>query len=463
MSWFWRGTQSAIFYYVSCVPCFELAHRRRRRKGAARSKAEKEMDQGPYPHPSPFSTNAYWQEEIAMGPGPPRKKKGQARRDKERKLWGDRGTADTENQRGLITANSTDTGASSADTMVAQNSLQGVTELEHERRSEGNWNRRRYQREDEVLWGFDDASEDGGEGGKYYTNVRNPSINDLHPPVVSTISSNRSETRWMLQPPPSAKFMEGKVRTNRSRSTSGGSNGSSKRGEPGLGRQLGERIMEEKRKRCRTSQMGSPAMSRTPTEESRTTSNSVAGGQRHERDLNHARPTRKSTESQSSTESSKSKPKATSVKIPADKMQHSNRMPPLVSSTKPTADNVLPSQRPQLQTINSSAAISPTVRSPPKSPHTPPRLFRPPLPSSTPSTSSLRALQELTPPSAALNSPRLLSMPTSSASKLGLPAPDAQEEEDLQIPEVETFWPGDYRFGATEVEGRRQQRWSMDI
>ncbi|KAL8782726.1 MAG: hypothetical protein Q9213_005150 [Squamulea squamosa] len=462
MSWFWRGTQSAIFYYVSCVPCFELAHRRRRRKGAARSRAEKEKDQGPYPHPSPFSTNAYWQEDIALGPGPPRKKKGQARRDKERKLWGNRGTNDTENQRGLMTANSTDTGASSADTVVAQNPVQGVTELEHERRSGGNWNRRRYQREDEVLWGFNDAGEAGGESGKYYMNVRNPPVNDLHPPIVSTISSNRSETRWMLQPPPSAKFMEGKVRANRSRSTSGGSNGSSKRGEPGLGRQLGERMMEEKRKKCQISQTWSPALSRTPTEESRITSNSVAGGQRHERDINHARPTRKSTGSQSSTESSKPKPRPTSINISVNKLQSANRMPPLVSTAKPTADDVLPSQRPQLQTIISSAAISPT-RSPPKSPHAPARLLRPPLPSSTTSSSSLRALQELTPPSAALNSPRPLSMPTSPASKLGLPAPDAQEDEDLQIPEVETFWPGDFRFGVTEAEGRRQQRWSMDI
>ncbi|KAL8688046.1 MAG: hypothetical protein Q9224_004986, partial [Gallowayella concinna] len=225
MSWFWRGFQSAIFFYVSCAPCHELAYRRRRRKGAARSKAEKEMDQGLYTHPSPFSTNVYWREDMTMGPGPPQKN-GKSRREKERRRWGAGGVNSKEKQRGLMTGNSTETGASSAVTVVAQNSLQGVAELEQERRSGDGWNRRRYQREDEYLWGFDDTSEDGAEDGRYYTKLRNPSVSDLHPPIASSLPASRSEAKWMLQPPPSAKIMEGKVQANRSRSGSGGSNGS---------------------------------------------------------------------------------------------------------------------------------------------------------------------------------------------------------------------------------------------
>ncbi|KAL8729866.1 MAG: hypothetical protein Q9166_004423 [cf. Caloplaca sp. 2 TL-2023] len=456
MSWFWRGFQSAIFYYVSCAPCHELAYRRRRRKGAARSKAEKEMDQGPYPHPSPFNTNVYWQEEMDLGPGPPQKKNGKNRRDMERRHWG-RGGSSKDNQRGLMTGNSTETGVDSEDTVVAQNSLQGVVELEHERRSGDDWNRRRYQRADEFLWGIDDASDDGAEGGNYYTAVRNPSVNDLHPPVVSTIPANRGETRWMLQPPPNAKIMEGKVQANRSRSTSGDSNGSSRR-ELGLGRQLGERMMEEKRRKGQTSQAESPATNRVATEESRASSSTMTRGQRHDRDQHHLRPARTSTESRSSTETSKQKPKRSPINIPLDDFQTLDRSPPLASMAKPVADDILLSHRPPLQTIVSSTAISPA--SPAKSPA---RLLRPPLPASTPSTSSLRVLQELSSPSAALNSPRPVSVVPFSASKVGLPAPDAQEDDDLEIPEVETLWPGEYRFNATQMEGRRQQRWSMDI
>lgn len=33
MAWFWRGFQSAVFYYVSCAPCSKLAHQRKRHKG----------------------------------------------------------------------------------------------------------------------------------------------------------------------------------------------------------------------------------------------------------------------------------------------------------------------------------------------------------------------------------------------------------------------------------------------
>ncbi|CAO1605231.1 hypothetical protein XANCAGTX0491_008753 [Xanthoria calcicola] len=459
MSWLWRGTQSAIFFYLSCVPCSELAYRRRRRKNAARSKAEKAQDQDPYPHPAPFSTNAYWQEEITLGPGPPQKN-GKVRREQERKRWGNRGTSDRENQRGLTTGNSTDTGASSADTVVPQNCLQGVADLDQQRRGEDNWNRRRYQREDEILWGLDDASEDGAGGGKDYTNVRNPSVNDLHPPVVSTISTNRHETRWMLQPPPSAKIMEGKVRASRSRSASGGSNGSGRRVGPGLGRQLGERMMEEKRRKGQTSQTESPAMSRVATEE-KPIAHPMLYGQRHDRDADHARLPRTSTESHSSS-GSKPKARVPSLNTAPDELQTSERLPPSTSTTKPSAGYMFPSQRPQLQSIISSTAISP-VQSPLTSPTEPSPHLRPPLPLSTPSSSSLRALQELSTPAALLNSQRSVSMPPSPVTKVGPPPPDAHEDEALEIPEVETFWGGEYKFSATEVEDGRQQRWSMDI
>ncbi|KAL9030416.1 MAG: hypothetical protein Q9180_006908 [Flavoplaca navasiana] len=334
--------------------------------------------------------------------------------------------------------------------------------MEQERRSGDNWNRRRYQREDEILWGFDDMGEDRTGGNEDYTNVRNPAVNDLHPPVVSTISTNRSETRWMLQPPPSAKMMEGKVQASRSRSASGGSNGSSKRGEAGLGRQLGERMMEEKRRRGQASQTGSPAMSRVPTDERPMSSNPMTRGQRHDRDPGYGRLPRKSTESQCSSDSAKRRAGAPSLNTAHGDSHPLDRLPPSTSTTTSSAGYMFPLQRPQLPSIISSTAISP-IQSSPKSPSKANLHLRPPLPLSTPSTSSLRALQELTPPSATLNSQRPVSMPATSASKIGLPPPDAQEDEALEIPEVETFWPGDYSFDATGVGDGRPQRWSMDI
>jgi len=43
----------------------------------------------------------------------------------------------------------------------------------------------------------------------YYT-ARCPPVNDLHPPVVSTLPTSRSDREWMKAKPPSAAFMEGK-------------------------------------------------------------------------------------------------------------------------------------------------------------------------------------------------------------------------------------------------------------
>ncbi|KAI4120658.1 MAG: hypothetical protein LQ347_007056, partial [Umbilicaria vellea] len=245
MAWFWRGFQSAVFYYVSCAPCSKLAHQRKRHKEAQRAKAnalngteESEL----YCNPTPFSTNKYWRDEIMLGPGPPPKK--------ERKSG---------NRRDLNSAGQNSSNGSS--TVVGVPSEEVLEGTEGRTSGEG-WNRKRYQREDELLWGLDGPEDDSDRmpglsrtittrsGGNYYV-ARNPAVNDLHPPVVSSAPAHRRETKWMLQPPPSAKVMEGKEKANRSRSGSGGSNGSSKRNvdSMSLGRQIGERSVEEKVKR----------------------------------------------------------------------------------------------------------------------------------------------------------------------------------------------------------------------
>ncbi|MCJ1468655.1 hypothetical protein MMC07_007284 [Pseudocyphellaria aurata] len=287
MSWFWRGFQSAVFYYLSCAPCAKIAYQRRRRKGAHRAKSEKlptELEQGVYRHPSPFSTNIYWNEEMAMGPGPPQKK---GNRDR------DKGKAESSRQlRSGGAGSSALTGTSSADTIVENESRN--TEAGCEKQSSEGWNRRRYQREDEILWGIggDSTSEvisrSGSASGSYYV-ARNPAVNDLHPPVVSTQPTHRNETKWMLQPPPSARIMEGKERVTRSRSGSGvshQSDSSRKKDDMSLGRKVGERLMEEKVKRGvypPESAWASNSMLQLPSRESARSEVSMQG-QKHDRD-----------------------------------------------------------------------------------------------------------------------------------------------------------------------------------
>lgn len=138
------------------------------------------------------------------------------------------------------------------------------------------WNLKRYQREDEALWGIDfhapgqkikdaitkagnsasrfvearlsrsgDATIEEREEPKSYFAPRIPPVNELHPPIVSTPSS-RDESRWMMQPPPSAKIMEGKERVVRSRADSNGSSRSRRVAEEPLSRQVTGKLVESR-------------------------------------------------------------------------------------------------------------------------------------------------------------------------------------------------------------------------
>jgi hypothetical protein len=198
--WLYRGAQSAVFYYATCTPCAMSIDRRKRKKDAARIKRLNEKaattevvtDQPrPFPQPTAFSTNEGWSEEIALGPGPPTRRGG-----------------NRNNQR----TNSWSTDKSSP---LKKDKSSGLMQPLNDR-----WKSMRYQREDEPLWGQEVRGSSIGFSGrgrtdqqeppKYYA-ARVPPVNDLHPPIVSGPRS-RAETRWMLQPPPSAKVMAGKER-----------------------------------------------------------------------------------------------------------------------------------------------------------------------------------------------------------------------------------------------------------
>ncbi|KKK12626.1 hypothetical protein P175DRAFT_0473967 [Aspergillus ochraceoroseus IBT 24754] len=212
--WLYRGAQSAVFYYATCTPCANSLDRRKRKKEAARSQREKEKSEAivtdqprPFAQPTPFSTNQGWMEEIALGPGPPKRRGGHR---------SNHCRTDSRDTDGLSAGSSHDLDYDGDHS--SKRDRVGARHLSER------WNRMlRDQREDEPLWGEEvevKGSSIGLSGrgridaesqSKYYI-ARVPPVNDLHPPIVSGPKS-RAETRWMLQPPPSARVMAGKERS----------------------------------------------------------------------------------------------------------------------------------------------------------------------------------------------------------------------------------------------------------
>ncbi|KAH7116017.1 hypothetical protein B0J11DRAFT_444115 [Dendryphion nanum] len=267
MSWLLRGIQSAVFHYASCAPCIQHATQKKRRKQAkkdkkARSKQENDMP-GQYAHPFPTGTNPFWQEEINLGPGPPPRR---AKR------------SNTSSQKGIRRAGTHSTVVSQTASSNDGTGLDDPLRMSQDSVHDENWNRKRYQREDEDLWGIDEpltpmrpVARQGSSVGvvgmtrpdtsrsnieRYYT-ARVPPVNDLHPPVVSLPSPRPNDSHWMLQPPPKASIMNGKERaTNRSRSGSGASS----RVELSLQRQISSRQLKYKLDRRGTPEI--PTISR---------------------------------------------------------------------------------------------------------------------------------------------------------------------------------------------------------
>jgi hypothetical protein len=265
MSWFLRGVQSAVFHYASCAPCTGYSDGRKRRRAAKAATKVKEKlqldDPDTYQHPPPTGTNPYWEEEIRMGPGPPPRR---ARR------------TNTGSTRGITTAGTQSSAMSKGGSSVEGDPPDDLRSSD-DTIDEETWNHKRYQREDEDLWGVDEPSiplqhvssgsstgvtgynlrRPGTARSTSYYSVRAPPVNDLHPPVVSMPSPDPADNRWMLQPPPKASVMAGRERaSNRSRSGSGASS----RIELSLQRQLSTRRVQHRLDRGQTPEM--PSISR---------------------------------------------------------------------------------------------------------------------------------------------------------------------------------------------------------
>ncbi|KUI66370.1 hypothetical protein VM1G_01412 [Cytospora mali] len=285
--------RSVWFYYIACTPCRKVGNRRDIRKEAKRERGIKErleMEQpGLYRHPNPEHTNQYWLEDINMGPSLP-KRGPNNRNESQRKLKSAGNTIGTDTSTvgrggsigstGAFSSNE----AGSSPTMVADDfELRTTLSMSVADSADLEWNRKRYQREDEELWGhhmmhiragqrlrdvitkgrdtagrlFDpraprerEITEEERYG--FYATPRNPPVNDYHPPVVSSRPASKGEFAWMLQPPPPAKVMEGKVPVSRKASQASvgsrrtqASHAASK-DELGLGRLVGEKLVKDK-------------------------------------------------------------------------------------------------------------------------------------------------------------------------------------------------------------------------
>lgn len=244
----------------------QVRNRQKAKEQAKRDRGEKaklETEQpGIYRHPLPFNTNPFWQEEISMGPHLPKKS-----------------ASKNSSQRGLASSGRDSNAPSVSECTNVGDSRtnfgDSTTVIPEDDTVSDDWNRRHgYQREDEELWGqwsgghklkgaFSKARISAGklmeskmgfdkdvtdqDRRDFYFAPRCPPVNDYHPPVVSNKVPHKAAHQWMLQPPPPAKVMEGKIPVSRAISTGSRSSGKTMTGEDvQLGRQLQQKRVKEK-------------------------------------------------------------------------------------------------------------------------------------------------------------------------------------------------------------------------
>ncbi|KAF1992828.1 hypothetical protein P154DRAFT_451772 [Amniculicola lignicola CBS 123094] len=480
MSWLWRGIQSAIFHYASCAPCTGYMYRNKRRKDAKRDRklrAKMQMEHPDmYHHPEPTGTNPYWTEEIVMGPGPPPRR---ARR-----------TNTTGSQRAITRTETFDTALSNGGSSIDVDHADDPMRMSDDTLDDDNWNRKRYQREDEDLWGVDEPLRGSsvGVGGvvrpgtskssadSYYT-ARAPPVNDLHPPVVSLPSPRPADNRWMLQPPPKASVMSGKERaTHRSRSGSGASS----RVELSLQRQVSARHLKARIERGETPDL--PPISRGS---SCVNFHSTSGPPPQPRAVSAA--------------SSRRKRRRDTVLTPKIELEHSSgdssdtvihgmktAPSPAQASGMPSLKIVRVRSTRQLSTVLSDGGPSPphpTLTSsienelPDLPPPVKPREKQHRAPLSSSDVSSLNVLQDLVSPRALLNS-QFVSAPLIEA-HIRLPPTNMDEEKMLTMPKdvtssgfgISRGWDTEQMDGEARVpfdslgaqERDPRMRWSVDF
>ena len=238
-----------------------------------------------YRHPSPASTNPHWQTEIEAGPhlvSRGRKKTPTNTNREEEK---------SKPRKRTVTQSSNDSGLpSSVDLSSIGESRDG--------RVDSKLHFQQFQRDNEqgplTVTSVERLSSNTSDGFSSRSNItrpvkalmvdevdyihhRNPQINDLHPATVTKIAS-KQEAKWLMAPPPTADFMEGRDRSSRTRSDSGGSSRLSGRSEVPLSRDMSQRILE------RRMRSGDTPLVPTLSRESTSQGSGSPTGQNHDRD-----------------------------------------------------------------------------------------------------------------------------------------------------------------------------------
>ncbi|KAK3394781.1 hypothetical protein B0H63DRAFT_57790 [Podospora didyma] len=411
------ATQSFIFYLLACTPCSNIRHRQKARNNAKKERQEKMrivLEQPHlYQHPDPFHTNPYWSEEIRMGPTLPTKRRG----------GGGDGANKSTVQRGLVipSRDGVVSEGSGSSGVISSTEVNGTLPSKPPPTAAGlnpeprnrptttapdedamsptlsktvsmstndDWNLKPYQREDEELWGnelsrtgqkFMDALKQASttagrfvesklgiekqvtedDRHNFYFAPKNPPVNEYHPPVVRSKPAHKDALRWMLQPPPSAKVMEGKVPVSRSSSmiSSASRRTVATSDRQSLGRLVGEKSFEAKRRKGETPNEGDfhsqVSLNRTRSRRAPTTSTVRTRSRRT------ARSNSLSTDSEDSYEGfsqRRRRPSRRTVKTPEilsdeDEDEYISRsLESLSNSSVPTYI----AQRPRLSTIFSS-------------------------------------------------------------------------------------------------------------
>jgi hypothetical protein len=426
--------QSVLFYVVACTPCAKVRHRQKARKQAKKDRAEKakfDLEQPDmYRHPDPFSTNPYWTEEIMMGPSLP--KKGRVTADAS-KNTSQRGLTSAGQDSGIGTRSSlaisnagtpvTDTanttkppdqeqstsGTASATPGSARSTPEsGTTAIELSPGDEptspsrtltqtasvstgDDWNHKRYQREDEELWGhgisrtgqqlMDAIKQAGTSAGRFveaklgmekqvtdqdrhafYFTPKNPPVNDYHPPVVSSRPAKPDGHRWMLQPPPSAKVMEGRVPVSRSGSIASMASRrtAATTDSHSLGRMVGERAVEAKIRKGEAppeaAMLSSSTLPKSLTRKPTTASSRRSRSQRTVRSRSHSLSTESDSSPTEGARQSRRRPRARArPPVAVDSDDEDEWIANSIESlTKPNIPSTHAAQRPRLSTILSS-------------------------------------------------------------------------------------------------------------
>jgi len=383
------AVQSAIFYYLACTPCVGAKKRKEARKQGKREREEREQRHAEQPdayrHPEPFNMNPYWEEEMTMGPSLP-SKKGRAKAASQRKLNSAGKDSSVGTRSSLAISNGTEpTNPQGSPTLVPEDTRSMSIERSVTESTVDGWNVKRYQREDEELWGHEQSRthklmdaivKAGSSAGRlldvrlgkeksitdedranFYSAPIHPPVNDFHPPVVASKPANKDALKWMLQPPPPAKVMEGKMPVSRTASMASSVGRRITTGsEASLARLRGERVLEAKLRRAESAatadgekvttpslvRTGSKATAGTPRPRSRHSSRSSADSE----DSSEGGPKRRRRRTRSTLT-----PATPEVESDEDRADYFGK------GTAPS--DLHAAQRPKLETILSSDASSP--------------------------------------------------------------------------------------------------------